>query len=284
MNQIYFVGYDGIHGKDFVYEMATGYDCYLLIYTTTPVLFYVNGQIREYPAHTAILYPPRYPIWYAANGDTYADNWLRFSSDESFVTHFPLQAVPFAVSDPEYCYNLFQLLTWETAHLLSPSTFYENICLNTEDDTFESTQPKAGITPHNIYLTQLLRILFGKLREDALNTEESANTCHNHALLSLRRQIAANPQLDWSIAGMSEQLHVSAGYLQLIYKQKFHTSCMDDVINFRLYRARDLLTYTDKNITEIAEDCGYHNTEHFCRQFRKCVGVTPSQFRKSARS
>ena len=79
---------------------------------------------------------------------------------------------------------------------------------------------------------------------------------------------------------MAEQLHISPGHLQLLYKQQFGISCMDDVIDFRLRKAKDLLAYTEQSIAEIAEQCGYKNIEHFCRQFRKNTDTTPGRFRK----
>lgn len=97
----------------------------------------------------------------------------------------------------------------------------------------------------------------------------------------LRRQIMNNPQFTWTVAKMAEQLHVSPGHLQLLYKQQFGLSCMDDVIACRIRKAKDLLLYTDHGISEIAEQCGYLYIEHFCCQFRKNTGMTPSQFRNT---
>lgn len=245
MNQINYVGYDAVHPNDFIYNVPEGFHNYLLVVTTTPALFQIDGTISEYPAHTAILYPPDCPIWYGAAQKPYGNHWMRFASDESFVKNFSQMGIPFSVSDPEYCHNLFQLITWETSQVV---------------------------------ISQLLRILFGKLRDDLLNTQ---GTCHDHELLALRRRISSAPQLPWNISDMARELHISAGYLQLLYKQKFQISCMDDVINFRLFKARDLLTYTAQSIAEIAEQCGYNNTEHFCRQFHKNLGLSPGQYRKS---
>lgn len=245
MNKIYYVGYDAVHPDNFIYAVPEGFNNYLLVATTTPALFQINETISEYPPHTAILYPPGQPIWYGAANCPYGNHWLRFASDESFASNFPQMAVPFPISDPEYCHNLFQLLTWETSPVVIP---------------------------------QLLRILFNKLHNDLLNTR---NSCHDYELLALRRKISVTPQLPWNISDMAKELHISAGYLQLLYKQKFQISCMDDVIGFRLSKSRDLLTYTAQSIAEIAEQCGYNNTEHFCRQFRKNIGYSPGQYRKN---
>ena len=244
MNQIDSIGYDAVHQSNFRYDIPEGIHNYMLVVTTTPALIRVNGAVSEYPAHTAILYPPNQQIWYGAARESYGNHWLHLSSDESFVTNFPQKAVPFPVSDPEYCHRLFQLLTWENSPLI---------------------------------ISQLLRILFSKLHDDLSNTQIS---CHDHELLALRRRISTAPEFSWNVSDMADELHISAGHLQFLYKQKFDISCMDDVISFRLLKARDYLTYTTLSIAEIAELCGYNNTEHFCRQFHKNVGISPGSYRK----
>lgn len=248
MNQISSIGFDAVHQSNFRYDIPEGLETYLLVITTTPAIFHINETIEEYPAHTAVLFPPKQKIWYGAIKEHYSNHWLMVESDESFITNFPQQGLPFAVSDPEYCHSLFQLLTWEDSQ-----------------DT----------------VSQLLRILFNKLHDDVTSTEPLS---HDHELLALRRKIAASPELPWNITDMAQELHLSTGYLQFLYKQKYDISCMDDVINFRLLKARDYLIYTPHSIAEIAELCGYNNTEHFCRQFHKYVGITPGQYRKQSNS
>ncbi|MBE5877404.1 MAG: helix-turn-helix transcriptional regulator [Lachnospiraceae bacterium] len=277
MNQISFVGYDGYHNHDFIYNVPNGFNCYLLILTATPAVFKINNTLKEYPAHTAILYPPNHAIYYGAANEEYQNDWIRFSSNESYVTNFPLQAVPFSVSDPEYCHNIFQLLTWETSQLIGSSRLENNTRISPPDA--ENSLPYFHIDSkkHEFIISNLLHLLLDKLSE---NLSTTPDTCHDRELLTLRRQIANNPQLPWNIASMAKQLHVSSGYLQLIYKKKFNISCMDDVIQYRLMKAKDLLQHTQKTISEVAVQCGYHNTEHFCRQFYKRTDMTPGQYRK----
>lgn len=252
MNEIDFIGYNGVHPEDFVYDVPTGYDSYLLLLIQSPAEILLDDEMRQVPANTAILYTPGTRIYYRANKQEYKDDWIRFHTDESFVAQFPLSNTPFSVSDPEYCHNLFKLLTWESSF---PSAASESI------------------------ITNLLRVLFSKLYESS--TVSIANI-HAHALMDLHKRIYNNPHLNWSVSQMSEELHLSAGYLQALYKKMFGSSCMDDVIAGRLRHAQDQLMYTTKPIQEIAESCGYNNVEHFCRQFRQYIGCTPGQFRKSA--
>jgi len=255
-----------------VFDVSEGYDCYLLLITHTPARFCIDGVTEEYPAHCAMLYTPHMPIWYSASKDCYSDDWVRFSSDEAFVKSFPQTNRPFPIADPEYCHNLIQLLTWETSLWTGTSRSFHHA--GAEDCIAQSDKND------NPVIAQLLRILFLKLRNDALHHNASS---HDHALLMLRRQISNTPQHPWTIRKMAEQLHISPGHLQLLYKRQFGVSCMDDVIEFRLRKAKDLLAYTEQSIAEIAEQCGYKNIEHFCRQFHKNTGSTPGKFRKGIR-
>lgn len=278
MNQIYFVGYDAVHPQDFVYDIPEGFHNYLLILTTTPALFCIDGTVSEFPAHTAVLYPPDHSIWYGAAGKPYGNHWLRFLSDESFVTGFPQPGIPFSISDPEYCRSLFQLLTWETSQLVSSSMPWHNTGIITMDRDAHLYPQKPNLHQTSFVISQLLGILFEKLHADL---SSSHNSGYEYELLSLRRKISAAPEQPWNVADMAGRLHISPGHLQLIYRQKFGVSCMEDVISFRLFKARDLLANTTLSISEIASGCGYNNTEHFCRQFRKNIGVSPGQYRKN---
>ncbi|MGN0315207.1 MAG: helix-turn-helix transcriptional regulator [Fusicatenibacter sp.] len=251
MNQIRFVGYSGVHPADFLFDVPSGYDCYLFLLVLTSARFYISGETIECPAGTAILYPPGHPISYGANQTTYENDWLRFSTDEPLVTGFPLTGLPFSVSDPEYCHNLLQLLTWEAA-------------LSSDN----STQ----------IISHLIQTLFLRLYEDSAYRE---HTSHGHELLMLRKDIMNYPGYNWNIPEISRKLNLSPGYFQLLYKKKFGTSCMDDVIQSRIRKAKDQLSYTRQSISEIAYQCGYRNVEHFNRQFHHLVGMTPGDFRKT---
>jgi len=279
MNQIYYVGYDATHPEDFKYNIPDGLHSYLLVITTTAALFLVDGATLEYPPHTAVLFPPGHPIWYGAAGKVYGNHWLRFGSDESFVCDFPQMAVPFSISDPEYFYNLFELLTWETSQPPGGPRLCKNSGIITQSGDSALTHHVSGSLSEDLIISQLLRILFYKLHNELLSTR---HTFHDHELLALRRKISASPQYPWNVSEMAKELHISAGHLQLIYKQQFNISCMEDVIQFRLLKAKDLLAYTTQSITEIALQCGYNNTEHFCRQFRQNTGISPGRYRRDA--
>lgn len=252
MNEIDFIGYSAVHPAEFCYDIPSGYNCYLLLLITSSAELLIENELQVVPANTAILYTPGTRIYYRAYSEEYRNDWIRFRSDESFVEQFPIKNSPFPVRDAEYCHNLFKLLTWEAS--------------------FASPNSEAAIS-------HLLWVLFSKLHE---TVAEEITNAHTQALVQLHKKICNRPQAPWNIAAMAEELHLSTSRLQTLYKQMFGISCMDDVIKRRLYQAKDQLKFTTKPIREIAENCGYNNVEHFCRQFRQYNGCTPGQYRKVA--
>ncbi|MEH7178601.1 AraC family transcriptional regulator [Neobacillus vireti] len=250
MTNIYYVETDATHTNSFVFDIPEGHDCWLLVITQTPALFLVNGEIKEYPAHSAIFYQPHQKIYYRACGEKYINDWLRFDSNEPFVTETMIpRGIPFSIAEPEYCHNLFQLLVTE--------------------HSFNKGYSDSSID-------YLLRILFNKLLESYFQTEISP---HYYNLIKLRTEIYTNPSYNWNVSKMSEYIHLSPGYLQTLYKNTFGISCIDDVIISRIRLAKEYLMHGTYTIAEIAFRCGYNNVEHFCRQFKQKTGLTPGRFR-----
>lgn len=111
----------------------------------------------------------------------------------------------------------------------------------------------------------------------------SSTDPHYAELVRLREKIYANPQEKWTVEMLCSEVNMSRSYFQLIYRETFGMTCIADVINCKMNRARDLLTSTSYTISHIAQLCGYDNEEHFMRQFKKNNGVTPTVYRREHR-
>jgi AraC-like DNA-binding protein len=52
------------------------------------------------------------------------------------------------------------------------------------------------------------------------------------------------------------------------------------IIAQKIERVKELLTYNDLSLSEIAYQMGYSSVQHLSNQFKKLVGKTPSQYKK----
>ena len=111
----------------------------------------------------------------------------------------------------------------------------------------------------------------------------TASNPQSEKLFLLRSRIMKNPELPWNISEIAEELYLSKSYLQKIYKSYFNKSIIEEMIEFRIEKARKLLSGTELTITEIARECGYSSYNYFVRQFRLCEGTSPSDYRASVR-
>ncbi len=53
------------------------------------------------------------------------------------------------------------------------------------------------------------------------------------------------------------------------------------ILQMRLAKARDLLLYSQLNISEIAYRCGFNDGNYFSTKFHELTGITPGNFRKN---
>lgn len=98
-------------------------------------------------------------------------------------------------------------------------------------------------------------------------------------ICQLHGEIMKNPEKPWSIDDIADSMYLSKSYLQKIYKTYFGKSIIAEVIEFRIEKAKELLTKTDMTITDISKECGYSSYNYFVRQFKLSEGFSPTEYR-----
>lgn len=103
-------------------------------------------------------------------------------------------------------------------------------------------------------------------------------------LMQLRNSMMKNPERAWNISEISDSMFISKSYLQKIYKMHFNKSIIEELIQFRLDKAKKLLVGTELTVSEIAKECGYSTYNYFVRQFKAEEKLSPSDFREKYRN
>ena len=65
------------------------------------------------------------------------------------------------------------------------------------------------------------------------------------------------------------------------FQRVIKTSPKQYIIDFRIRKAKELLSETNMQLLEICEACGFQDQSYFTKIFRKVTGVTPRKWRKS---
>ena len=145
----------------------------------------------------------------------------------------------------------------------------------TEQVEREAKERKAGYIFNSTALFMQL-ITFLARCYDGEQTPESQTLLRIGAAISYLENHYKEPvtvgQLT-QIGGMSESSLLRA------FKQATGSSPSEYLLNLRLQRARHLLEHTTLNITEIAFDTGFNDSNYFSRQFRKQTGSSPREYR-----
>ncbi len=75
--------------------------------------------------------------------------------------------------------------------------------------------------------------------------------------------------------------HVSPAYFSSIFKRCMGISLFEYIAQRRVGTACQLILTSSKTLTEISQACGFNNYTSFINTFRKFVGCSPSDYRRS---
>lgn len=88
---------------------------------------------------------------------------------------------------------------------------------------------------------------------------------------------------DITISTVARNLAISEGYLSRIFKKETNYTFTNYLIFYRIKLAMNLLKDCRLKVYEVADRVGYSDTTYFSSQFKKIVGISPSEFQERCR-
>ena len=83
-----------------------------------------------------------------------------------------------------------------------------------------------------------------------------------------------------TLEDISKHVGMSYTYFSKQFAEDFGTNYSHYLNKIRIEKSIDLLTTTDKSITEVALMVGFSSTSHYIKVFKKLMHITPSKYRK----
>lgn len=110
-------------------------------------------------------------------------------------------------------------------------------------------------------------------------TEAHACAALTRAILYIDKHYASLS----SNAELGQALHYHPYYLNRLFRRHTGKTLHRYVMESRLKHAAQLLTETDYSVSDIAEQVGFENADHFSHCFSLLYGVPPTKFRRTSR-
>lgn len=252
------IGLNYTHSQNFAINRPTGSGDYLfLLLKTSGVLMLQNKEVTA-EKNSIIIFNKRTPQIYRADNTSFTNDFIHFEAENELE----LRNLPFD--------TLLVLPSVKQVGKILKDIYLEFISNNSNRE--ES-------------MDLLLKLLFVKINElVAYKPKDTVLYGYYDALLNLRSLIYRHPEEKWTVARLANQVNLSPSHFQRLYKNTFGVTCIADVIACKMEYAKASLAATGGTVHEIASLCGYENEEHFMRQFKQEVGITPTQYREQMRS
>ena len=141
----------------------------------------------------------------------------------------------------------------------------------------QQEHPDLSVVKH---LLSALFIMIESERNKISPTDIGGTNSQNTTLQNFLQILEENYPRPLGVDFYAEKLFMSPRNLNLICKNILQQTVSELIETRKLIEAKNQLTYTDKNISEIGFDLGFKEKAYFTQVFKKRTGQTPSEFRE----
>ncbi|WP_183565690.1 AraC family transcriptional regulator [Mucilaginibacter sp. SP1R1] len=93
-----------------------------------------------------------------------------------------------------------------------------------------------------------------------------------------------NIHLKLTVEQIAGKVNLSPSYFAMLFRRTTGAPPIDYFINLKMQKACELLNINNHKISTIALDFGYDDPYYFSRIFKKCIGLSPSQYRNKVQN
>ena len=125
------------------------------------------------------------------------------------------------------------------------------------------------------------KLIFNAFMEIALHKKNDVTSTSLNLASKVRYILNRSVTKRITIDDIAKKLYRSKNDIIRQFKKKYNTTPHNHLIELRIGRAKNLLVNSKKTLAEIAMHLCFSSEYHFSNAFKKKVGVSPSEFRKS---
>lgn len=116
---------------------------------------------------------------------------------------------------------------------------------------------------------------------DAVSERIAVKGPINSVVVSVQAFVEKHLDQELAREEIASHVHLNPAYLSRLFRKETGMVLSDYILQARMKQAANLLSKTNKSISEVADSLGYGNFSYFSRLFRKTYGMTPLDYRKA---
>lgn len=130
---------------------------------------------------------------------------------------------------------------------------------------------------YSIEMNSLIQKLFIEIFRCHLEKQKYNGNKHVKAAMEIIQEHYYDPNL--TLDSIAEQLGISSRYLQKIFKERYNSTVVAKLIDFRILKAKELIVNTNNSFAWISKKVGYKNFRSFLAAFSSRTGISPSEYK-----
>ena len=139
-------------------------------------------------------------------------------------------------------------------------------------------QPALGKSLCMALLAELL-ISLHRYREGQEENDGNEDTAHSR-MREVAAYLSEHAGEQITLTEVAAHFAVSPSHLSRVFHQETGFGIREYLIHYRIRQACDLLLNSELTVTQIADRCGFNDSNYFGDAFKKATGVSPREYRK----
>lgn len=194
--------------------------------------------------------------------------------------------------DMEDLVKLFPYGETRVALQMSEESFSQFLCLKGEDYPaiiwIVKEIARLHVTKSKNYRMEIMGLLFTLMYKlynvFAEEKREEYKKVENLPIMPAIQYIYKHYMEDVKVLDLAKECHFSESYFRKVFTEMKGITPVDYLNSIRIREACKMLMNTNKSVRVVGEKCGYNSMTTFERNFKKRIGMLPSQWREEKRS
>ncbi|WP_274363920.1 response regulator transcription factor [Paenibacillus thermotolerans] len=133
----------------------------------------------------------------------------------------------------------------------------------------------------NVFEASTVERLAEIAKEAASVTVDSLNRdVKSPVIQQILKQIHESYSEPLSLKAFGKQFHIHPNYLGQLFQKETHETFTEYINRYRIEKAKQMLKESHEKVHEIARKVGYWEPGYFYKQFKKHVGVSPTEYKE----